>query len=460
MVWLTVLLGLVLRLINLNQSLWLDEAINTLAVKELSLWQLMTVYPKYDFHPPGYFGLLWAWTKLFGYSEVAVRLPSVIFGVLTIWLVYLIGKKIGSAKLGLMSALLIAINPLHIYYSQEARMYSFAAFAATLNYYFFLKLIKDEKFHRLGYILSILLVFSSDYLAYLIFPSQIIYLLITKNRQRLISWVKLSGVGSIGLILWLPVFLPQLLNGLETSVNTPGWRGVVGSSDLKEVGLTFIKMIIGRISLDDKSVYLSIVGLLGLLFAGLIYRGKDKMLLLWFGVPLVAAWLISLIVPILSYFRLLYLTAPFVLLVSGGLLSFSKRWRLFLLTLSLLIFLSCTSIYLFNPKFHREDWRNLSIFLLQDQKLVLIENSEVHYPLKYYLDDTNLIKPALKKAPANELSDVTLIEPLPTELFLLEYLVDITDPMRLLEESLLDNGYQRIQTYNFRGVGFLHLYKR
>ena len=79
MIWVILLLGLILRTVSLNQSLWLDEAINTLAVRDYSLIDLVAQYAKADFHPPGWFIILWFWTKLFGYSEIAVRIPSIIF---------------------------------------------------------------------------------------------------------------------------------------------------------------------------------------------------------------------------------------------------------------------------------------------------------------------------------------------------------------------------------------------
>src|SRR3989338_7517756 len=136
MIWVILVLGTILRLISLNQSLWLDEAINVMAANSYSFFEMITQYAIADFHPPGWFIILWLWGKLFGYSEIAVRLPSVIFGVLTIYSVYLIGKKIVSQNLGLIAALLFAINPLHIYYSQEARIYAFATLAVSINFFF------------------------------------------------------------------------------------------------------------------------------------------------------------------------------------------------------------------------------------------------------------------------------------------------------------------------------------
>ena len=144
MIWI-LLLGIILRVIALNQSLWLDEAINVLAAKNYSFLGMIGEYARADFHPPGWFMILWFWTRLFGISEMAVRMPSVIFGVLTIYVVFLLGQKLHSKALGLFSALLLAINPLHIYYSQEARMYALATLAVSINFLLFIKLIKTRE---------------------------------------------------------------------------------------------------------------------------------------------------------------------------------------------------------------------------------------------------------------------------------------------------------------------------
>src|SRR4029078_7831305 len=86
------LLGLILRLISLNQSLWLDEAIGAIAVKNYSYVGIVTDFIKGDTHPPFYYLTLKLWTDLFGYSEIAMRMLSVIFGVATVWVVYKIAK--------------------------------------------------------------------------------------------------------------------------------------------------------------------------------------------------------------------------------------------------------------------------------------------------------------------------------------------------------------------------------
>src|SRR3989344_1036722 len=257
MIWLILVVATILRIIILNQSLWLDESINVLAAQDLGFWNFVTGYPIGDFHPPLYFALLWVWGHIFGFSEISVRMPSVILGVTTVFITYLIGKELFSKKVGLISALLLSLGPLHVYYSQEARMYSLATFSVTLSFYFFVKNLKDNKYFW-WYVLSLLFVFYSDYLPYLVIFSQLVYSLFFERKQVKRVFLGIL-VAFIGLIPWLLVFPQQLLNGQQTAINVPGWAKVVGGSNIKNVLLVFIKTLVGRVSLIDKVAYALLV---------------------------------------------------------------------------------------------------------------------------------------------------------------------------------------------------------
>src|SRR3989344_764096 len=114
MIIIVLILAVVLRLVSLNQSLWLDEAINVNVAQVLSLKRLILDYSLGDFHPPLYNAVLYFWIKVFGSSEIATRMPSVIFAIGNILTVYLIGKKLFGRKTGLIAATLLSTAPLHI----------------------------------------------------------------------------------------------------------------------------------------------------------------------------------------------------------------------------------------------------------------------------------------------------------------------------------------------------------
>ncbi|EKE12574.1 MAG: hypothetical protein ACD_13C00166G0001, partial [uncultured bacterium] len=83
------ILAVILRLVSLNQSLWLDEATSA-NVAVMSLPDFFNKFIPADFHPPLYYLFLMGWSRVFGISEISLRIPSVIFGVATVYFVYLI----------------------------------------------------------------------------------------------------------------------------------------------------------------------------------------------------------------------------------------------------------------------------------------------------------------------------------------------------------------------------------
>lgn len=463
MILIILLVAVVLRFINLNQSLWLDEGINVLAVKEYSLINLITIYSLADFHPPGYSILLWFWTRFFGFSEIAARTPSLIFGVLTVYIAYLIGNKIKSKKFGLIFAMLLAVNPLLIYYSQEARMYSFAAFAVSLSFLAFLKFLKQDKFSPLFYFFSLFLVLSSDYLAYFIVASQAVLAIFNKKLGILKNWFIVLFFALISWSWWVPFFIKQLSVGSEASTNIEGWRTVVGGIGFKPLALTYIKFIIGKISIDNNLIYGAVFLPIGLIFGYLIIKAIkedfkiSKLFLAWLLTPLLIGTVISFVIPVYSYFRLLFIVPAFLALVALGIYHHQKNLFKTFVTIVILIELTCSLIYLFIPKFHREDWKGLVSFLNNQTGVAIFESTDSFPPFEYYSSKIDYLG-GLKKIPAKNDQDLVDLNPQYERVFYVEYLVDIADPNRLLQKRLKDLGYVSQKIYNFNGVGLVYEY--
>ncbi len=470
MIWIILVLGTILRLISLNQSLWLDEAINVMATKSYSFFGMITQYAIADFHPPGFFIILWIWTKVAGISEIAVRVPSIIFGVLTIYIIFLIGKKIHSKSLGLLAATLLAVNPLHIYYSQEARMYALAALAVSFNIFLLIKYIKGEKMNLLFLIFSNLLVLASDYVAYFIFPAQLAFLLLIRKKALLKKWFLAFIIATLIGIWWLPIFFAQLDVGAAASANLPTWKFVAGSFDFKTLPLTFVKFIIGRISLADKIIYGAVMLPICTLFAYLLYRGVKslnnlhrKLLISWIIVPLSLATVISLVIPVYNYFRVLFVLPAFIILIALGIFSFKSKLKYAFLAAVLVIQIFSALVYLFNPSFQRDDWKGLVNFLSTKGETVLFESSGTLPPFDYYAGEEINAKGGLKDFPAKDIKDVADLENIlqgEKQVYLIEYLVDISDPQRLIQKKLTQLNFKETEINNFHGVGFVYHYKK
>lgn len=271
MIWLILIVAFLLRLINLDQSLWWDEAINIVYAKENDFLYFVSKYPLGDFHPSGYFAVIWLWGHLFDFSEGSMRLPSVIFGILTVFMTYLIGKKLFSKKVGLWAALFLTAAPLHIYYSQEARMYSFAAFAASLATYFLIRFVQGEKLGKVGYALSVGLLLYSDYLSYLILPAHFIWVILFHRKNIKPYFLSLIS-GIIFILPWLLIFPEQFKSGQLTANSLGGWKEVVGRANLKEFLLLTVKTITGRVNFNNNVVYLVFFSILALPFVVIFYR--------------------------------------------------------------------------------------------------------------------------------------------------------------------------------------------
>jgi 4-amino-4-deoxy-L-arabinose transferase-like glycosyltransferase len=87
-----------------------------------------------DVHPPTWYAIEMVFVRLFGVTELVLRLPALIFGVLAVCLTYKLARSIFPDKpiIPLLAAGLMAVNPFAVYYSQEARMYALLMFSVLL----------------------------------------------------------------------------------------------------------------------------------------------------------------------------------------------------------------------------------------------------------------------------------------------------------------------------------------
>ncbi len=126
-----VLLGLALRGARLGfQPLWWDEGYSAwFATHSLARMAALTAE---DIHPPLYYALLHLWTRVAGAGPLSLRLLSVMAGVAAIPLMFAAARRVlGSRRAALIAAGLLAVNPLHVFYSQEVRMYGLVALLST-----------------------------------------------------------------------------------------------------------------------------------------------------------------------------------------------------------------------------------------------------------------------------------------------------------------------------------------
>lgn len=139
------LVGLALRTYALGaESLWVDEVHTVLVVLDRGLANIIFILPIQDPHPPFYYVVLWIWTRATGISAVSVRALSAVLGVAAIPLAYVVATRLYDRRVGLLSALLVALSPFYVWYGREARMYALMTLLGLWSMYTLLAWMDDR----------------------------------------------------------------------------------------------------------------------------------------------------------------------------------------------------------------------------------------------------------------------------------------------------------------------------
>lgn len=164
------LIGFGLRVYRLGeQNIWWDEGHAIWAARQdLTAATRITAH---DVHPPLYLWLLHGWLRLAGESEFAIRYLSLIGGMLTVALCYVVARRLVGRRAALLAMLLLATARFHIWWSQEARMYVWAAFFVLLSVYHLISL------HYRGYSAWLLYVLASAAALYTLYLAVLAVLL-------------------------------------------------------------------------------------------------------------------------------------------------------------------------------------------------------------------------------------------------------------------------------------------
>jgi uncharacterized membrane protein len=128
-------LGLWLR--PLSSSLTVDEA-GTWWVIEGGARQAIQRAEAVQGQSPLYYLLLWAWRHLVGHSELALRLPSLAFSLVSLWLVYLIATRLFDREVGRIAAVAFVAWHQVVFEASDARPYALATMLVAAAAWFLL----------------------------------------------------------------------------------------------------------------------------------------------------------------------------------------------------------------------------------------------------------------------------------------------------------------------------------
>jgi mannosyltransferase len=190
-------LALVLRLSSLSRSLFTDETYS-LALAQRSFGQMLALFG-WEANGTPYSIVLWPLIRIFGTGVTLLRLPAVVAGTLSVPALWWAARRFTTPAAALLAAALLAVNPMAVWYSHEARAYAFVVLAACLAFGALPRALERPSRRRMW----ILYVAAMTLLAY----SEIFAAPLALPAQALIAW----RAGRDGVRRWLWSLLAVLV---------------------------------------------------------------------------------------------------------------------------------------------------------------------------------------------------------------------------------------------------------
>jgi mannosyltransferase len=360
-IWITIFaLAAGLRLLQLGTAeLWYDEA-GTVWMAQLPFDKMVSATAS-DTHPPFYLAVMWGVIRVLGQSEIAVRLPSVILSLASLWLVYQIARHLALSRPAIVAVLVwMAVSSFQIHYAQEARMYALLQAEVLL-----LVLAMLRRWWWVAGLTALALIYTHNYavfylpvigLAWLWNEYHSYAVIFSRDWRDYLRIIPRSRIGYVFLTLGIPVllFVPWafVLLGQMQNVSSGYWiQPVTLGGVIYAVYMLFAAFAMPEI-FQPIAVMVYIGAVLFALWSAIKYRPAGAPLLIWLGLaPLALAVLCSIVWKPLLLFRGLIGSAPFLyLLVAWALTNIQPARRLYVAVLVVPVVLAgLIGYYLYGP---------------------------------------------------------------------------------------------------------------
>ncbi len=263
-----------------------------------------------DFHPAGVQVFLWYWTKLFGNGVWMVRLPFVVFGIISVYMLFLIGKRWFNETVGLLAAATFAVLQYPILYSQLVRPYSPGLLFTLITVWFWTKIVFDKN-KRL-----------KDYLGFSIFAALTAY-----THHYSFLFVVIVGISGLfflrGKYFWRYIFAGLAvgilyLPHLDVFMYQFGIGGVGGEEGW--LGKPYPKWIVGYVKYSVNGSWVSFLILFALGLTGYFISPEKKftrfhwLSISWFVLAFLIGYFYSIFRNPILQFSILLFAFPFAIL--------------------------------------------------------------------------------------------------------------------------------------------------
>jgi mannosyltransferase len=375
-------LALAIRLYHLGQqSFWLDETYSWFRAN-LSLGESLE---SVILGPPLYYVFIRP-VVLLGQGEFVLRFSSASVGVVGVAITYQLGRLLAGRRTGLLAALLCAVNPFHVWYSQEFRFYALVYLLSGLLLYLFLQLL-EGKGNWIAFTVISIVAYLVHYFTLLLTIAQFVYFVLTLRRRYRIfrRWVVAQAIAGLVLGGWV---LSAVGRG-QVAIGV-GW--------IPRPSVVSPLLTLSNLALLYTGPWMSPM-LAGMLLVGACFllslqvKHRRLILLLWLFVPVLFSLLISWFLGRNFYVDRYFMPAlpAYLLLLARGMLQIRWKWLRAVMIFAMvgLALVRTWHVY-FDPKLARHDVRGAVQYVeshLEGEDRLVIVSPETIVQIYYYASD-------------------------------------------------------------------------
>ncbi len=383
------LLAFFLRVRNLGaESAWIDEAYS-IVLSQHSIPQIIQGTAA-DQHPPLYYLLLhfWLW---FGSGVYFARFFSVVIGLINVAQFVRLGHTMGVGKVGWGAGLLLSISPMHIWYSQEVRMYVLLAALTTGAITELWRCLRGEN-RWWAYGLLCFFAIYTQYFAVFMLMGQAMFVIggaMARRRTQIAwRWIQTIGLVALGFSMWFPTALMQARLHTLPWISSPNW------GDVRD---TMLMMLWGsqamKVPDTVRSAALAAFGLITLWAAirssraTLTYRSVFVFVGVNAVVPIAVITIAALNYPLFQTKQFLFLVGPLLLWIVLSVHALSKTSRF--LAYAVVLMVAAISLFAQQSVLTKDDWRGASAYIqgrYRPNDVVYGNPAAAALPLSLYLD--------------------------------------------------------------------------
>lgn len=443
-------------------SFWWDEAYSAVVARG-SLGEIVAEIATRDYHPPLHYFLFHVWRLLAGESELALRFTAVWAGTATVALAFATGRRLYGPAGGGVAALLVALSPMLVYYSTEARMFALAALFALLVLYLGLRLADLARgWLWLGLAVALGL-YNFYYAAFAPVALGAIGLIARSRRDLARRYGAAIALAGLLFLPWLPIMVGRTVDWTSpwTAPTTPGrilaWTWPAFMTGLPAVEVWRERpygIVLGAVAL---------LGAIGLLAALTPLASAAQRRAIWYAaasglLPLGAMALVATVRPVFHP-RYAIPAVPGIYLALAGLLVLPSRWLLPLrVTLALGIattFGLGLTRYELQGDLARDDYRSIVGYLTEREQPgdIALTNAPPGFQYYYRGAMPHQEFPTGAAEPSRIVAELNALARGYRRLWYLTHDLRPSDPEQIVDGQLL--GHARL--IDERRMGFLRL---